>query len=93
MIEGQTILAAPDPTPRRGLRREEAARYIGVGTSLFDAMVKDGRMPKPKRVRTDPASETRGCVIWDMRKLDAAFDALMFDAEEGDDNPFDDDTV
>ena len=92
MIEAQTIRPAPDPTPRRGLRREEAARYIGVSTGLFDAMVKDGRMPKPKRLRMDPASVTRGCVVWDIRKLDLAFDALMFDAEEDVDNPFDDET-
>jgi predicted DNA-binding transcriptional regulator AlpA len=57
-----------DVVPRRGLRREDAARYIGVSTAKFDECVKDGRMPQPFRID--------GCVIWDLRRLDAAFDAL-----------------
>ena len=52
----------------RGLRREDAAFYIGVSPATFDEMVMDGRMPQPKRVgkRT----------IWDRRQLDASFDDL-----------------
>lgn len=61
---------------RRGLRRSDAALYVGVGVTKFDAMVEDGRMPKPKRVD--------GCVIWDVRQLDLAFDALPDNAEEVD---------
>jgi predicted DNA-binding transcriptional regulator AlpA len=63
----------------RGLNRRAAAEYIGVGTTLFDAMVGDGRMPRPFRVGAR--------VIWDRRKLDAAFDALS-DQDE-DRNPWD----
>lgn len=64
-------------TPRRGLRRDDAALYIGVSPSKFDQMVADGRMPKPKRVD--------GCVIWDRMRLDAAFDDLPGeDASDGD---------
>jgi hypothetical protein len=62
-----------------GLSRQVAAEYIGVGTTLFDAMVRDGRMPQPFRVGAR--------VIWDRHKLDAAFDALS-DQDE-DDNPWD----
>ncbi len=54
--------------PPRGMSREEAARYIGVGTTKFDQMVKDGRMPKPKRVD--------GRTLWDRIKLDEAFTSL-----------------
>lgn len=54
--------------PPRGLCREEAARYVGVGSTKFDEMVKDGRMPKPKRVD--------GRTIWDKYALDAAFTDL-----------------
>lgn len=54
--------------PPRGMSREEAARYIGVGTTKFDQMVKDGRMPKPKRVD--------GRTLWDRIKLDEAFTRL-----------------
>jgi hypothetical protein len=52
----------------RGLSRVQAAAYVGVGTTLFNAMVKDGRMPKPFRINTR--------ILWDRYKLDAAFDAL-----------------
>jgi len=34
----------------RGLRREDAAFYVGVSPATFDEMVKDGRMPQPKKV-------------------------------------------
>ncbi len=40
-------------TPK-GLCREAAAYRIGVSPSLFDAMVIDGRMPKPKRINSKP---------------------------------------
>ena len=54
--------------PPRGLSREEAARYIGVGATKFDELVKDGRMPKPKRVD--------GRTVWDRVALDVAFTDL-----------------
>ncbi|MDT6938576.1 hypothetical protein RI570_00170 [Brucella pseudogrignonensis] len=50
------------------MNREDAARYIGVGTTKFDELVKDGRMPQGKRVD--------GRVIWDRYKLDACFTDL-----------------
>jgi predicted DNA-binding transcriptional regulator AlpA len=56
------------PVPRRGLSRVESAIYVGVSATLFDDMVKDGRMPMPKRIN--------GRVVWDIRALDEAFDAL-----------------
>ena len=52
----------------RGLSRTQAAAYIGVSPSLFDHLVKDGRMPKPKRINAR--------TVWDRRKLDEAFDVL-----------------
>lgn len=66
-----------------GLRRVEAAAYIGVSPSLFDRMIDDGRMPKPKRYR--------GRVMWDRRKLDEAFACLPEDeaAEAKTTNPWD----
>lgn len=63
----------PASCPPRGLSRVEAARYVGVSPSLFDAMVQDGRMPKPK-----PMNARR---VWDRLRLDAAFDALPDDEE------------
>jgi predicted DNA-binding transcriptional regulator AlpA len=54
--------------PPRGLSREEAARWIGISPSLFDLMVKDGRMPGPKLINSR--------VVWDRYRLDAAIEAL-----------------
>lgn len=54
--------------PPRGLSRHEAARYIGVGSTLFDEMVADGRMPTPKHVNSR--------TIWDRVALDIAFTSL-----------------
>ena len=64
--------------PRRGLRRLEAALYVGISITKFDEMVKDGRMPRPKRID--------GAAVWDQRALDFAFEALP---EEGDGNAWD----
>jgi excisionase family DNA binding protein len=73
-------LPSPPPFPPRGLSRVEAARYIGVSPSLFDEMVKDGRMPAPK-----PINSRR---VWDRLKLDDAFEALP-DIEGAAENPWD----
>jgi hypothetical protein len=54
--------------PRRGLRRTEAAAFIGVSPTKFDEWVEKGIMPKPKR--------QDGVVVWDMVALDVAFEAL-----------------
>lgn len=62
----------------RGMSREDAARYVGVGITKFDEMVADGRMPKPKRID--------GRVVWDRLRLDAAFSDLP---EERVRNPLD----
>lgn len=52
----------------RGLCREEAAYYVGVGTTKFDQMVQDGRMPRGKRID--------GRVVWDRVQLDQAFSEI-----------------
>jgi hypothetical protein len=71
--------AQPQSLPPRGLNRAQAAEYVGVGTTLFDEMVGDGRMPKPFRINSRS--------LWDRQKLDAAFDALS--DREDDRNPWD----
>jgi predicted DNA-binding transcriptional regulator AlpA len=58
----------PSSCPPRGLARVEAAAYVGVSPSLFDAMVKDGRMPQPKVINAR--------IVWDRHQLDLAFEAL-----------------
>jgi predicted DNA-binding transcriptional regulator AlpA len=64
----------------RGLSRIKAATYVGVSPSLFDQMVNDGRMPKPKRINSR--------TVWDRKRLDEAFEALPDDGD-GDGNPWD----
>jgi predicted DNA-binding transcriptional regulator AlpA len=65
--------------PRRGLRRDEAAQYLGISPSKFDQLVNDGRMPKPLYVDK--------CAIWDVWDLDRAFDELK---DCGASNPWND---
>ena len=62
----------------RGLSRIDAAYYVGVSASKFDEMVKDGRMPSPKRINSR--------TVWDRRRLDAAFENLP---DGNEDNPWD----
>lgn len=66
----------------RGLSRVEAAAYVGVSPSMFDIMVKDGRMPQPKRINSR--------TVWDRRQLDEAFEALPSSDER---NPWDDEAA
>ena len=61
----------PDGVAPRGFSRCEAARYIGVSPTLFDEMVVDGRMPRPKRINSR--------TVWDRKHLDMAFEALPDD--------------
>ena len=52
----------------RGLSRTEASAYVGISPSLFDQLVKDGRMPSPKHINSR--------TVWDRQQLDKAFEAL-----------------
>jgi predicted DNA-binding transcriptional regulator AlpA len=51
------------------LSREDAAHYVGVGTTLFDAMVQAGLMPQPRQLGSKR-------IAWDIRDLDRAVDEL-----------------
>ncbi|MBE1208172.1 hypothetical protein [Aminobacter carboxidus] len=75
----RTILMPPTLVPR-GLSREEAAAYLGIGTTLFDDLVKLGQMPDAKKLK--------GAVRWDRLQLDCAFEKLPSNgegAQQGDD--------
>jgi len=67
---------------RLGLSREEAAAYVGVGATLFDAMVADGRMPKPKLINARR--------VWSRMALEKAFALLPEDGQDEvhDENPW-----
>lgn len=70
----------PVSLPPRGLSRCEAAAYVGISPSLFDQLVADGRMPRPKRIGAR--------TIWDRQALDLAFAAIPDGGS--DNNPWDD---
>jgi len=70
----------PPSLPPLGLSRAQAAEFIGVSVTLFDQMVADGRMPRPKRINSR--------TVWDRLRLAEAF-ALLPDGEEGNANPWD----
>jgi hypothetical protein len=42
--------------------------YVGISPGKFDEMLRDGRMPAPRRID--------GRKIWDIHDLDMAFDSL-----------------
>lgn len=77
MPRAKSIL--PLSLPPRGLSRLEAAAYIGISATKFDELVADRRMPSPKKID--------GRYVWDVRRLDAAFDRLP--DRDGSDNPED----
>lgn len=78
----------PDNLPPIGLTREQAAGYLGIGTTLFDDLVKDGQMPSARKLR--------GAVRWDRLELDVAFRRLprngpelaQNDEEQPEDDPW-----
>jgi predicted DNA-binding transcriptional regulator AlpA len=71
--------ALPPTLPPRLINREAAAAYVDLSPTKFDEMVKDGRMPRPKRL-----SGRRKA--WDVRALDAAIDNLPNADNDNNDN-------
>ena len=61
------------PCPRRGLSREEAALYLGISPSKFDALRKDRRV--------GPAHLIDGRKVWDIHDLDMAFEHFPIESE------------
>ncbi|MET4722017.1 putative DNA-binding transcriptional regulator AlpA [Bradyrhizobium japonicum] len=62
----------------RGLRRADAARYLGISPTHFDKQVRAGAAPKPLALF--------GVSIWDRAALDALFDDAL---QPGNDNEWD----
>ena len=75
VAERENIL--PTSLPPRGLSRVQSAAYIGVSATLFDELVRDGRMPQPIRLNSR--------LVWDRLQLDDAFVALSDIATDGND--------
>jgi predicted DNA-binding transcriptional regulator AlpA len=67
MIIAELIHALP-PSSRRGFDRKEAASYVGVSTTHFDKLVRQGILPAPNMLL--------GRNVWDVRALDRVLDAM-----------------
>jgi predicted DNA-binding transcriptional regulator AlpA len=61
--------ALPPTLPPRLIGRDAAAAYVNVSPTTFDEMVRNRRMPRPKRLGGRRKA-------WDVRALDAAVDGL-----------------
>ena len=75
--------ALPPTLSPRLVNREAAAAYVSVSPTTFDAMIRDGRMPRPKLL----GGRRRA---WDVRALDSAIDNLPSDGEDFDDHTWGD---
>lgn len=73
MSDPRSVL--PPSLAPRGLSRVQAAEYAGVGVTLFDQMVEDGRMPRPRLANSRK--------IWLRPELDEALAALPVDGPDG----------
>jgi hypothetical protein len=69
MLKEGILFKTFSPKPIRGLSRPEAAEYVGVGTTLFDQLILQGKMPEGRKIA--------GRKIWDIRQLDRAMDDLF----------------
>lgn len=65
MAEPARKLDLRDAVACRGLRRDVAARYLGVSPTKFDQLVLKGEAPQPKLLG--------GVKVWDRLALDAVF--------------------
>jgi predicted DNA-binding transcriptional regulator AlpA len=67
--------ALPPTLAPRLISREAAAAYVCVSPNTFDGMVKDKRMPRPKRLGLRRHA-------WDFRSLDDAIDRLPTESDD-----------
>lgn len=65
----------------RGLRRVDAARYLGISPSHFDKQRAAGAIPAPKQIL--------GVTVWDRHDLDALFDGGVSAAAKNNSNEWD----
>jgi predicted DNA-binding transcriptional regulator AlpA len=66
----------------RGFSRTLAAAYIGIGTTFFDLLVAEGKLPAPVKIGARR--------VWDRYDLDVAFEAMKEAETETTKNSWDD---
>jgi predicted DNA-binding transcriptional regulator AlpA len=62
-------VALPPTLAPRLINRDAVAAYVCVSPTTFDELVKDGRMPRARRLGGRR-------IAWDVRELDVAVDQL-----------------
>ena len=67
MPKARAAIRMPPGVACRGLTAEQAAAYVGVSLTKFQAAVDAGKLPAGKEV-------VPGCVRWDRAALDRLFD-------------------
>jgi len=67
--------------PRFALKRDEAAASLAISITLFDTWVKDGKMPKGRKIG--------GVVLWDTEEVREHWHKLRDEDVENGPNPFD----
>jgi hypothetical protein len=70
----QRYCALPPTLSPRLISRTAAAAYVCVSPNKFDEMVRDGRMPRARRIDARK--------VWDVRELDGAADNLPIDGQD-----------
>ena len=71
----------PPSLAPRGLSRTQAAEYVGVSPNTFDAMVREGVMPRPRTFHSRK--------LYDRVELDQAFADLPVEGGGGPANSWD----
>lgn len=66
--------ALPPTLSPRLVNREAAAAYVCISPTKFDEMVRDGRMPRARRIDARK--------VWCVRELDGAADNLPIDGQD-----------
>ena len=66
--------------PHFALRRDEAAAAVGISSTVFDRWVKEGRMPKGRKIG--------GVVLWDTQEVKDHWILLKDGGTGAKNNPF-----
>jgi predicted DNA-binding transcriptional regulator AlpA len=63
--------------PPRCMSRTAAARYLSIGTTTFDTLISEGKVPRGRNISV-------GRVVWDRMALDLYVDTLSSGDRETD---------
>jgi hypothetical protein len=73
LFQGRALPNNSTAIQPRGLRRADAARYLGISPSHFDKQRELGAIPAPRSML--------GVIVWDRQDLNALFDGKTVAAD------------